>query len=119
MKKKVFVSRAKKLRKVLTDEEKILWSMLNKRSEFIVKFRRQHVVEPYILDFYSPMVKVAIELDGAQHADPKKIEYDKSRTAFLQHKGILVLRFWNNEIRKELNRVMDYLWQVCEERLSK
>jgi len=70
-----------------------------------VAFRRQHPVGPYILDFYCSTAKLAIELDGDQHALQR--EYDDARTKFLNEKGIQVLRFWNIDLKENLEGVLD------------
>ena len=70
-----------------------------------VAFRRQHPVGPYILDFYCSAAKLAIELDGDQHALQR--DYDEARTKFLNRKGIQVLRFWNIDLKENLEGVLD------------
>jgi very-short-patch-repair endonuclease len=96
--------RRKNLRNNVTKEETILWECLKNYFKHI-KFRRQYSVGPYILDFYSRELRLAIELDGFQHLDNK--EYDQERDAFLNGKNITVLRFWNDEIRNNLLGVID------------
>ena len=91
------------LRKSMTEEERIMWSVLKKVFPEI-QFRRQFGVGHYILDFYCPKFKLAIEIDGMQHLDNK--EYDKIRDYFLNKMGVIVLRFWNDEVRKNLNGVI-------------
>ena len=87
----------------MTEEEKIIWSTLKKHFPN-VQFRRQFGVGHYILDFYCPRNKLAIEIDGAQHLENK--EYDKMRDSFLRGKGITLVRFWNSDVRKQLNSVI-------------
>ena len=70
-----------------------------------VAFRRQHPVGPYILDFYCSAAKLAIELDGDQHAQQR--EYDEARTKFLNRMGIQMLRFWNIDLKENLEGVLD------------
>ncbi len=70
-----------------------------------MKFRRQHPVGNYIVDFYCDEAKLAIELDGGQHA--MSSEYDLERTEELQRKGIRVLQFWNNEVLGNLDGVLE------------
>src|SRR3989338_7207644 len=101
---KILLERRKILRKNQTKEEIILWDSL-KDKKLGSKFRRQHSMGPYILDFYCTNKKLAIELDGNQHKDA--IEYDKERENFLNDKGITVIRFWNNEIFKNINKVLE------------
>lgn len=95
--------RAQELRKNATPEERHLWYDFLK--DHPTPFRRQYVIESYIVDFYCPSAKLAIELDGVQHGTDAALEYDKERSAFLQSFGIDVLRFQNSEIRKNFDAV--------------
>ena len=79
----------------MTDAERRLWSALRGRRLGDYKFRRQHPVGPYILDFVCLDRQMAIEADGGQHADN---ETDRRRTAWLKARGWRVLRIWNNDI---------------------
>ncbi len=72
-----------------------------------VKFRRQHVIGPYIADFCSPERKIVVEVDGGQHVDPD--EYDRRRTAFLTRHGYSILRFWDDEVLKNLDVVLEQI----------
>lgn len=72
---------------------------------FNSKFRRQHVVGSYIVDFVYLEQKLVIELDGGQHAE--QIEYDAQRTVFLVREGFRVMRFWNNQVLAETESVLD------------
>ena len=92
------------LRKNLTPQEKILWSRLRRRG-LKFKFKRQHSVGSFVLDFYCSTAKLAIEIDGAQHLD--NLEYNNERTLFLNSLGITVLRFWNSEINTNIEGVMN------------
>jgi very-short-patch-repair endonuclease len=74
------------------------------RQRLNVRFRRQHPIPPYIVDFYAPQIKLIIEVDGGQHMEQK--EYDRQRTTYLESKGYQVLRFWNNEVLQDLNAVV-------------
>lgn len=91
------------LRNKLTPEEVILWNRL-KNSHLGYKFRRQHSIGRFITDFYCPEKKLVIELDGSQHLD--NIEYDIERSEYFESMEIKVLRFWNNDINKNLNGVL-------------
>ncbi len=95
----------KELRKSATPQEIILWSRL-RRQAFGCKFRRQHSIGNYIADFYCPRYKIVIELDGNQHNNEEQKEYDNERTRYLNDLGIKVLRFWNNDINKNLEGVI-------------
>jgi very-short-patch-repair endonuclease len=88
----------KTLRKNLTPAEAKLWTMLQGKQLAGRKFRRQHSVANYILDFYCPAEKVAIELDGQVHNSEQAAEYDRERDVFLAHTGIKVLRFENKVV---------------------
>jgi len=100
------------LRNKLTPEEAILWNRL-KNGHLGYKFRRQHSIGNFITDFYCPIKKLVIELDGSQHLDNE--EYDQERTNYFKSLGITVLRFWNNDVNKNLNGVL----MKIEEKLTK
>ena len=87
--------RARKMRANPTDAERRLWSMLRDRRMPVTKFRRQHVVDPYIVDFACLELRLIIEADGSQHADSVS---DHQRDGSLRKRGFRVLRFWNNDI---------------------
>jgi very-short-patch-repair endonuclease len=93
----------KKLRKSATPQEVILWSHL-RRSALGFKFRRQYSIGPYIVDFYCPEKKLVVELDGWQHAE--RVEHDAARTAYLESLGLSVVRFWNDDVNKNLDNVV-------------
>ena len=84
----------KKLRSNMTPAEAALWRSLQ-RSRLGMKFRRQHSVGPFVLDFYCPEFKLAIELEGQIHRDPVRQEYDAERHAYLVSQGIRILYFEN------------------------
>ena len=102
---KQIVGNARSLRKNMTRHEKHLW--FDFLREHKVKWRRQHIIDNYIVDFYSPKAKLAIELDGSQHYDPKNMKYDEKRTQQIEEYSILVIRFSNLEIDR-------YFKEVCE-----
>lgn len=90
------------LRKKLTPQEIILWSRL-RRNQTGYKFRRQHSIGKYIVDFYCPEKKLIIEVDGWQHEEQKV--YDEERTKYFESLGLKVLRFWNNDVNDNLDGV--------------
>ena len=100
---------AKELRKNMTKEEKHLWYDYLKpyRQTFGIAFTRQKVFGNYILDFYCPKAKLAIELDGSQHYEEDALYYDKKRTAYLDKHGIVVLRYTNRDIYTRFKEVCD------------
>ena len=92
----------------MTDAEALMWKMLRSRRIADVKFRRQHPIGRYILDFYCHEKKLCIELDGAQHMEAES--YDEQRAAWLKAQGIKVLRFWNNQMLAETESVMEAIY---------
>ncbi len=101
--------RRKGLRRNQTDAEKLLWNKLRGRQVSGLKFYRQFSVGAYILDFFCPQIKLAVELDGGQHAEEENKEYDAIRTDYLKGTGIEVLRFWNNEVIKNIEGVLQVI----------
>ncbi len=93
----------KKLRRDATPHEVILWSRL-RNSQLGFKFRRQHSIGKYVVDFYCPEKKLVIEIDGSQHLDQEG--YDEIRTKYLSELGCKVIRFWDNEINNNLEGVI-------------
>ena len=104
--------RRSELRHNQTDVEKMLWARLRNKQCAEFKFYRQYSVGPYILDFYCPQLRLAIELDGGQHADDEQKAYDQNRTFYLKEQDIRELRFWNNEITKNINGVMEKILET-------
>lgn|SRR3989338_586047 len=93
------------LRKDLTPPEARLWIHI-KGTQLGAKFRRQHSVGNYILDFYCPQYKLALEIDGAVHDSKEAYEYDQLRTDYLEQQGVTVIRFTNTEIMHNLDGVL-------------
>lgn len=98
----------RQLRSHLTPAEATLWKLLNKRKLSGRKFRRQHSIGNYILDFFCPSERLAVELDGEVHMNFSAEEYDREREIFLFYSGIKVLRFENK-------RVFDFPESVLKE----
>ena len=99
----------RKLRSHMTPAEAKLWTKLSRKQLEGRKFRRQHSVGGYILDFYCPTEKLAIELDGQAHDSAIAAEYDQERTQFLQIFGIEVLRFENHSVFEHPDWVLDQI----------
>jgi very-short-patch-repair endonuclease len=93
------------LRNNLTPAEALLWKTLQSRQLLGVKFRRQHSIGIYILDFYCPKYRLGIELDGSVHLETIVMENDQVRTSYLNSVGIHVLRFDNEQILHDLDSV--------------
>ena len=100
-------SRRKELRNGSTPAETKLWSMLQHSNLGGYKFRRQHSVGFYILDFYCPSERLAVELDGDSHFTDDAIEYDHERTTYLNALNIKVVRFLNTDVYDNLNVVCE------------
>ena len=101
-KKKLF---ARELRREATNEEKKVWKILRGRGFLNLKFRRQHELEGFIVDFYCHDLRLAIEIDGKVH--DKQKDYDRIRQALIQDKGITIIRVTNEEINKEANILLE------------
>ena len=97
---------ARYLRKVQTMAEAKLWKVLRNNQVCNLKFRRQHAFDDYILDFYCHKIKLAIEVDGEVHNDPEVAAYDAARTKNLNENNITVLRFTNDEVEKNITKVI-------------
>ena len=96
--------RARAMRANPTPAERRLWSILRDRRMPAAKFRRQHVIEPYIVDFFCLDRSLIIEADGGQHADS---DSDRQRDAYLRRRGFRVLRFWNSDVLRNPSGVFD------------
>ena len=101
----IFV-KAKELRENMTEAEKILWSRLNNK-QLGKRFKPQHPISIFIVDFYCHSKKLVIEIDGGYHKT--QIEYDKGRTSELEHFGIKVIRFTNEEVLNDIDKVLDVI----------
>lgn len=95
------------LRKNMPPAETILWSKLRGKSLNGLKFKRQYSIGPYIVDFYSPQLKLAIELDGESHFVEGALQRDQVRQAFIESADVTVLRFTNCDIYDRLEGVIE------------
>ena len=100
--------RAQHLRRNLTPAEARLWIALRRRW-LEVKFRRQHPIGPYILDFYCPEQRLAVEVDGGVHDSEEQAAHDRRRLAWLAVQGIRVIRCTNEEVRDHLEGVLAWI----------
>ena len=99
---------ARKLRQQSTDAERMLWKHLRAHRMAGYKFRRQVVIEPYIVDFICLDARLIVEADGGQHLE--QAEDDLKRSAFLQSRGYKVIRFWNDEILTDTHIVLERIY---------
>jgi len=103
---------ARDLRQHMTDAEQRLWQCLRGKQLDGFRFRKQHPIARFVLDFYCPAVKLAIEIDGGQHNTAPGRASDEERTRFLKARGIRVLRFWNHEVLQDLPGVLERIWEA-------
>lgn len=104
--------RARFLRKGQTDAERLLWSRLRNRQVCGAKFRRQHPLDGYVADLCCPERGLVVEVDGGQHACSE--ETDRQRTAVLNAKGYRVIRFWNHEVLRETDSVLQRIAEALQ-----
>ena len=95
---------ARNLRKNATIQERRLWNLLKNRQFYNLKFKRQQPIGDYIVDFICKEAKIIIEVDGGQHNEPENIEYDKTRTEYLNNLGYKDHWNYNNETIEKLNQ---------------
>ena len=107
---------ARTLRKNPTWAGKLMWRWLRDRRFTGYKFRREHPVGKYFLDFFCEEARLSIELDGFQHGHPVRRVYDTERTKFLDTLGIKELRFWNSQLRRERQAVRDSIFNALQQR---
>ena len=104
------------LRRSMTKAEAVLWKKLRDRNVFSIKFRRQHPVYNFIVDFYSHEYKLVIEVDGDIHNDEIASQYDLGRTEVLNNFGLKVIRFTNNQILYSLDSVIEKIQREIPKR---
>jgi very-short-patch-repair endonuclease len=105
------LARAKWMRANPTEAEKRVWSILRAKRFSGFKFRRQVILDFYIVDFINFEYRLIVEADGSQHAVNK---YDERRDAYLKRQGFQVLRFWNNDVLKNADAVAEAIWHVLQ-----
>ncbi|MDZ7723626.1 MAG: endonuclease domain-containing protein [candidate division KSB1 bacterium] len=101
--------RRRELRNHMTPEEIILWSKLKNKQLDGFKFKRQASIHNYIVDFYCPKQKLAIELDGQWHFEKETQAYDQTRQNEIEQEGIQILRFTNKQLRENLTGVLEII----------
>jgi len=109
---------ARKLRSDMTSAETILWSALKNRQVGGFKFRRQHAISRYVLDFYCHKVKFGIELDGPYHLEKSQQFYDTDRTQNLALFNIEIIRFENIEVIESISKALNIIKEKCIHRAS-
>ena len=104
-------SMARDLRRHMTEPERLLWYFLRARRFAGYKFRRQHPIGPFIADFACVEQRLVVEADGGQHAESAT---DPRRTRWLENQGWRVLRFWNDDIMRQTDDVLDEIRKALE-----
>lgn len=110
----VVKEKRRNLRKNLTNAERKMWSMLRNKQICGLKFYCQYSVGHYILDFYCPNQRLAIEIDGGHHAEEEQQQHDNERNKYLKENDIKVIRFWNNEVLKNSEGVYEKILEMIK-----
>jgi very-short-patch-repair endonuclease len=113
--KSTMTQRRRALRKNLPEAEIILWSKLSRKQMLGYKFRRQYSVDQYVIDFYCPELKLAVEIDGDSHFIPGAQEQDKARQEHIEAFGIRFLRFTNEDVCKNVDGVCQTVYNAVDE----
>lgn len=108
--KPILFQRAQDLRKRETEAEKILWEKLSNK-QLGVKFRRQHPLYRFVVDFYCHELQLVVEVDGSTHDLAEQANYDEFRTMLINQLDIKVIRFRNDEVFEELDKVLETIRQ--------
>ncbi|MBI2345673.1 MAG: endonuclease domain-containing protein [Deltaproteobacteria bacterium] len=95
----------------MTRSERLVWSRIRSKQFQGLKFRRQHGVGPYIVDFYCPERGVVIEIDGDVHAGEAQVARDQRRENYLRSLGLRVIRYMNDDVLNRLDAVFEDLWE--------
>ncbi len=107
---------AQDLRRDQTPAERQLWASLRGKQLGGFRFRRQHPIGPFIVDFCCLSPRLVIEVDGNSHAE--QVEYDEARTAYLEERGYAVVRFTNEDVQRRLEGVLDEIMRRCEKLIT-
>ena len=110
--------RAKALRRALTQPELMLWTRLRRRLPDAPVFRNQHPMGPYILDFYCPAAKLAVEIDGATHGEDEQIAHDERRDWWLKQQGVTVYRTSASSVFEDADQVADAVRLMADELIA-
>jgi very-short-patch-repair endonuclease len=109
------IDSAKAMRQNLTPPEARLWQALRRRGLEGLRFRRQHPIGPFILDFYCASAKLAVEVDGSVHTLGENPSRDDSRTLWLERRGVTVLRIEARYVRDKLDAVLTEISRAAAE----
>jgi very-short-patch-repair endonuclease len=107
------LTRARELRRPMTPQEAKLWNRLRGKQLYGIKFRRQHPIFRFVLDFFCYQHQLVIEIDGGHHADSDQQDYDEARTEWLEEHGMRVIRFTNRDIDTNIEGVLQEIARRC------
>ena len=110
---------ARQLRNNSTAAELLLWSRLRRKQLLNTQFYRQKPIGNYIADFYAPVGKLVIEVDGGQHYEEENLRRDKERDCFMKQQGLRTLRFNNLEVLQSINDVVEVIFNALDSYVSK
>ncbi|MEI9406144.1 endonuclease domain-containing protein [Mesorhizobium argentiipisi] len=100
---------AKSMRRAMTDAELKLWNELRAHRLMGMSFRRQVPIGPYIVDFACSAHRLIVDVEGSPHADAEHSRYDEARSAYLAASGWTTLRFWNDDVIRDIDNVCQYI----------
>ena len=109
---------ARTLRKSMTQSEKIFWQQVRRNKILGMNFRRQHPINQFIVDFYCHAAKLVIEIDGSIHEIPESKEHDENRSFELEMLGLKVLRFSNDQVQNDMDKVIELVTKEVKDRLA-
>ncbi|WP_373696741.1 endonuclease domain-containing protein [Microvirga yunnanensis] len=112
-----FIERARHLRREQTNAESSLWQSLRNRKLARWKFRRQHPIDRFVVDFVCLDAKLVVEVDGATHSTDREVRHDQDRTRHIEACGFHVIRFSNAEIYEDLDGVIETILSELEQRV--
>jgi very-short-patch-repair endonuclease len=111
---KSYTARRKALRRSLSKAEAVIWLHLSRKQMNGFKFRRQYSVNQYVIDFYCPELKLAIEIDGDSHYGYLSEKYDNERQKYIESFGIHFMRFTNDDVCNNINGVLQMIYDWTE-----
>jgi len=109
-------TRARSLRTNLTDAERRLWSRLRRKQISGIQFYRQKPIGNYIVDFYAPVIRLVVEVDGSHHLDTRQTRYDAQRSESLKRLGLKVLRFDDRQVLTQTEAVVEEIFRIVREK---
>ena len=116
---KAYTARRKALRRSLSKAEAVIWLHLSRKQMNGFKFRRQYSVNQYVIDFYCPELKLAIEIDGDSHYGYLSEKYDNERQKYIESFGIHFMRFTNDDVYNNIDGVLQMIYEWTEQYKNK